>query len=255
MDRKLNPYSKKQAWLHPNTILNAMIAAAIAAMVFLVIRGRGNRRSVLIDCLATVLWYQSSYGVLWTLKFVLNDRTCSEFANSVSGHYNLYIFAGISLFFLAVKSRRNAWQLEHYVNRKLLRHMSMFKLTLSAYCVIACALTFAFLAVLSSWRTWTYGYHSLRQIAYGSLFAIVNLSVWSFVIGSHYSQSSSARFWVVAHASIFALCSVIFKLVIAPIQLWDHYLLILGLTVGMIVVYRYVELLPFSSLHSVQRRA
>eukprot|EP00762_Andalucia_godoyi_P001341 ANDGO_04832.mRNA.1 hypothetical protein ACA1_097760 len=243
MDRRKNPYSLRTTLVSPSVFLYASLLIAIAGLILLVIRALpGKRIDVFMDGVATVVWYESSYNVLYTAKYLLGDYNCADGPNSISGHYNLYIFLCVSLFYLTVKNRRNARLIANYVNRKLLTHISLFKLTISAFIAVLICTTFLFLAVFSSYRTWVFGFHTIRQICYGSLFAVINLFIWSLVIGAEYSSQHAAqhrdRRRVLLGSSVFLGLSVVFKIAFSPVQLWDHFVFQLLLLFILLFVFK-----------------
>jgi hypothetical protein len=84
------------------------------------------------------------------LKFLIDDHSCNIHPNSVSGHYNLIIFATLGLLYLYFKDEEKPYSTYFWI----------------------CFFVFKVSGWLMLYQTLFLGYHSIRQVVYGSLFAI-----------------------------------------------------------------------------------
>uniref|UniRef100_A0A7S1J562 Uncharacterized protein n=1 Tax=Eutreptiella gymnastica TaxID=73025 RepID=A0A7S1J562_9EUGL len=126
--------------------------------------------SELVDTLATLIWYFGSFALVLALKYILDDRNCSTHPNSVSGHTNLFVFTIPTLFVLRYRSAR------HPPFRK-------------SECIWL--LPYLGTIVLSVWqlfRTFVWGFHSLRQMLYGGAFGVMSHTAWMLVLFHHHEQ-------------------------------------------------------------------
>jgi len=133
-----------------------------------------------------VVWYMSSYWLCHFLKTVLEDKTCSTHYNSVSGHYNFHLFFMFTFPWLLVRLRRDPRILPHFFHPNIYRkqlqaviagkhpHPRRLLLIYGTYGVFV----LTSIAILA--RTWILGFHSVRQIAYGVLLAL--LSHWALTV-------------------------------------------------------------------------
>lgn len=122
-------------------------------------------------CGITIFWYGSTYLLCYALKIILGDSTCHEHPNSVSGHYCFHVFYILSTLFLIVQLERDPQALRHYSGllwQDFNSVRSESKLLIMTYVVFVCCSLFT----LS--RTWIFGYHSLRQILYGVILALLS---------------------------------------------------------------------------------
>lgn len=227
-DRLTNPDALgHHTILTPQTVLATCFVLIFAHLVLLVCHAREHWRDVVLDALAALLFYQSSYNVVWTGKHLLQDPLCSSAPNSVSGHYNLFVFALLSLSFLTVKIRRDARWTHHFLSQKLLQRFASGRMAPASYLIILSFFVLAAFACMNCYRTWAYGYHTLRQILLGTGTAFTNTFLWSSTVGSAYPAPPSASSSIVRTSLLHAAVSSAFKFILAPIQLQEQYLLLL----------------------------
>eukprot|EP00667_Euglena_gracilis_P016238 EG_transcript_16973 len=113
---------------------------------------------------STILWYYASFAVVKVLKHVLDDRSCSKHANSVSGHANLFAFL-----FLSLPALRYMRPPPLPSGRQELRWL-------------LCYLLLVALGVWQLWRTYFWGYHSLRQLVYGAGLGLISHALWAVTL-------------------------------------------------------------------------
>ncbi|KAL0480292.1 hypothetical protein AKO1_007062 [Acrasis kona] len=135
-----------------NTFVFKTSVTVVGVMMLLLVVGNSNRRiSRLFQTLFTCGWYYCTWNVVAFLKLFLNDATCNRHANSVSGHFNMYIFALLSLSCLnsRLMTRDTKWTYG-------------FKILFNVLYV-----AFAVTSGFTLYETVFLGYHSVRQSLYG----------------------------------------------------------------------------------------
>jgi hypothetical protein len=116
-----------------------------------------------------LLWYGSSYALLTAMKIILGDTSCGgEKSNSVSGHFSFFFFYGMSLPYLALTLL--PYEGGRLAPRAILNPRSAFDFKLTVLSL--CYAVFLFGGVITLSQTWSWGYHSLRQIIYGIAFGL-----------------------------------------------------------------------------------
>lgn len=139
------------------------------------------------------LRYLAAYFLCNALKSILGDFSCSTHGNSVSGHYLFHLYAlwMVAYLHLAQKHLHVESVLSAAFWRKLLlsavgmglqqhshahsspsqHHQHQHHAIDTVFLVVFCTYAFVVFSILLD--TYFYGYHSLRQIIYGSLLALV----------------------------------------------------------------------------------
>ena len=107
------------------------------------------------------LWYWGSACCVTAAKHLLMDTSCSNHANSVSGHTHFYLMACLNLPKVFVGHSEVTYPSE--IGRKVM---------------IICYYLIVLLCLFQGYRTLTYGFHSIRQIAYGAVSAFVTSLIW-----------------------------------------------------------------------------
>jgi hypothetical protein len=121
--------------------------------------------------------------VVW-LTMRIQSFSCSC---SVSGHFSFFYFYGVSLPYLALvlMPYDNARLSFHNVlNPKSVFH---FKMTLLS----ACYTVFLFGGLYTLTQTWSWGYHSMRQILYGIAFGLGSHLVLRYIFKKASSSTSA----------------------------------------------------------------
>ncbi len=84
-----------------NVIAFRISLLIVAIMLVLFVFGNDNNRlNRLYHVLFTGAWYYCTWNIVTFLKVLIGDISCNKHANSVSGHFNFYVFSLLSLFFL-----------------------------------------------------------------------------------------------------------------------------------------------------------
>jgi len=138
----------------------------------------------------TLIWYIVTYMFCLLGKEILADTTCSHSKNSVSGHYafHVYYFLALPYAYISVKTyeavedAEEAKKLKPKERKKTngwidfdQRTISLFGRSLNRE--LAMIVTFVIFTISTSltlFRTLIYGYHSVRQIFYGALLAVIS---------------------------------------------------------------------------------
>jgi hypothetical protein len=156
--------------------------SGVPALASVTVRGNGRRTTAtpsfafawweVYRILYLYLFYLASYFFCNALKSLLRDFSCSDHGNSVSGHYLFHLYAQWSVLWLHLSQKRldHASLLRWSVWRRLLlsRHLhALDYLFLSCYTAYVWTCT----SILS--ETYLFGFHSPRQILYGTLLAVV----------------------------------------------------------------------------------
>jgi len=126
----------------------------------------------------TILWYCMTYTICFIVKHILDDQNCSSHPNSVSGHYTFHIYYLLSLPYLYMTLAEYQISTSKVINSKNKRDdnslVQVFRNGPSVHTLAMTYVLFVVSAVLTLTRTWTFGFHSLRQILYGTLLALIS---------------------------------------------------------------------------------
>jgi len=128
----------------------------------------------------TILWFIMTFLICTIGKFILSDHNCAQHPNSISGHYAFHVYYMLALPHLymtlehSVENAVEANNEKRHLNKKKVKEetktlrITKYSLLLGTYVVL----------VLTSFgtltRTWMFGFHTLRQISYGTMLAIVS---------------------------------------------------------------------------------
>jgi hypothetical protein len=168
--------------------------------------------SNLFNIFTTLVWYLVTYAICILGKEILDDKNCSHTRNSISGHYTFHIYYFLSLpyVYLSVK----AYQAIEIVPTKSKGWFHSNRETILI-------LTFAVFAISTSttlMRTLIYGYHSIRQIFYGALLALVS-HYFSIICRPYFSKYPLAASGLIS----FTLASLIYhSLEYGPFPLYSY---------------------------------
>ncbi|GAM27345.1 hypothetical protein SAMD00019534_105200, partial [Acytostelium subglobosum LB1] len=147
-----------------------------------------------------VLWYTATYCVCVFGKEILNDKMCnSEKHNSVSGHFLFHTFFAVSIPFLFFSIGRLSYkdsllhqlqqqqqpqpnQTSHQLEAQRQRNefvyiKSLFTSSKLVPLIVVCYIAYLVTSVINMQMTWSHGYHSPRQISYGSILSLLSLSI------------------------------------------------------------------------------
>ncbi|PRP77834.1 rap guanine nucleotide exchange factor 1-like [Planoprotostelium fungivorum] len=131
----------------------------------------------------TIVWYICTYCLCYSFKEILGDYKCSRHANSVSGHYCYHIFYMLSVAYLTVRLERNPQVLSGYYQSHG-RILSMFSRSMRpSHRMISLFLTVIYACSLFTLsQTYLFGYHTPKQIFYGSLLAVLSHSTLIYLL-------------------------------------------------------------------------
>eukprot|EP01061_Rhynchopus_euleeides_P018726 TRINITY_DN3091_c0_g1_i1.p1 TRINITY_DN3091_c0_g1~~TRINITY_DN3091_c0_g1_i1.p1 ORF type:complete len:292 (+),score=78.98 TRINITY_DN3091_c0_g1_i1:289-1164(+) len=170
--------------------------------------------------LCTLVAYQAFAGLIVFLKHVLADSLCNTVPNSVSGHTHFYIFYALTLPRLAVEGHKPRCR----------KHTAFW---------FMCYTSLVMLCVFQSYRTLVYGFHTIRQIAYGAVVSLGGTAIWMYSIDADLCNSSSPP--VLLHRmSAAAAIGTVLAVSAAGLQLISSSALVpasIALTAGAAVVY------------------
>eukprot|EP01028_Stygiella_incarcerata_P009966 TRINITY_DN49609_c0_g1_i2.p1 TRINITY_DN49609_c0_g1~~TRINITY_DN49609_c0_g1_i2.p1 ORF type:complete len:321 (+),score=34.95 TRINITY_DN49609_c0_g1_i2:44-964(+) len=188
MDSLENGYAKGDVWLSAMRYLQFDLFCVFALAVTLALHDR--HVLPLFDIAVAWIWYQSTYNILAAAKCWLGDTRCHKkgFANSVSGHFHFHVFALWTMFFLIVRLRRNPMILHNYANWTLFQRIVQKKTRWTTNVIAILLCLFIGCSGVTLYRTWFWGYHTLRQILYGCVFGLFDHTVWSLFYGHHVRQ-------------------------------------------------------------------
>jgi len=122
-----------------------------------------------LKILLAYMWYMAAYFACNALKSIIGDRNCNTHSNSVSGHYLFHIYTTLTL--LHVHAAQVGSINQHHVFQKAFWER-MFVSTVSKLFMFF-YICYAAISGIILMNTYYYGYHSIRQIIYGSLMALV----------------------------------------------------------------------------------
>jgi hypothetical protein len=142
----------------------------------------------LFGVLYTALWYGSTYALLTASKHILADTTCGgDRINSISGHYGFFIFYIVTQPYLALlllPLGNSTLNLKSILHPRSPLSLKLAVLSIS-YCIFFAAAVFTLLG------TWRWGYHSPRQIVYGSIFGLLSHKMLAYVFENFHILSAS----------------------------------------------------------------
>jgi len=188
-----NPYFSLTSKILFNTSVLALILCFIQVAIWSPPFGevsKGFSVDNLFGISFTFIWFIVTYLFCLIGKELLADQTCSTTKNSISGHYtfHVYYFLALPYAYLSVKTYQVVEEAERKVPKPLppasartgwLRFdrttISFFGFTVDREKAII--FTFAVFAITTSLtlsRTLIYGFHSLRQIFYGTVLALIS---------------------------------------------------------------------------------
>jgi hypothetical protein len=140
------------------------LALASILLCFIAIYVKHVSREGLFMIGYTISWYHVSWGFVIYLKNYLADLQCNVHPNSVSGHYHLFIFVLLTAPFM-----HHYLNHHHYDAKKANKPLSpRYKLFYASYVLLFV------LSLACMLETYMDGYHSVRQILYGSILGIVS---------------------------------------------------------------------------------
>jgi len=128
-----------------------------------------------------IIWHFGFYALLNVLKLFLDDRTCSRKPNSISGHYAYHIYYGIIVLYMMVSQRRNMDDSKHYIGYQIYEKFFSFKLRHKTYFFMLTYLIFFIVSMANLYRTWSLGFHSLKQIYLGIIFGVIEFVSISYM--------------------------------------------------------------------------
>lgn len=145
----------------------------------------GRSRIFTVDNLfgifSTLVWFLMTYTICLLGKEMLEDFNCSHTKNSISGHYtfHVYYFLTIPHIYLGVKTYKDAESNNNNnTNKNITKRVTKTNLSWFAKnresIMIATFIIYTISTSLTLSRTLLYGYHSLRQVFYGTLLAVVS---------------------------------------------------------------------------------
>lgn len=135
--------------------------------------------------LFSIGWYYTTLMVVILLKYFLEDRNCSKHPNSVSGHFNIVVFSFLTLVHLKFHNQLNP-------KLKLLYFLSFIVSLISSIIMLI--------------YTYFHGYHSIRQIIYGTSTAIISFTLYSNIhplIEKDLLLMILFGFWMIVTVSMF----------------------------------------------------
>ncbi|KAK4527083.1 hypothetical protein GAYE_SCF34G5005 [Galdieria yellowstonensis] len=167
-----------------DSLLHNYTVATLWILLFLYVFSRSNKGAAIFLVSFLSLWFHLTYWFLLLLKGWLDDATCSfgRFLgqpNSVSGHYCYFTYCFLSLLTLfqvklgdgkpRKKQLESTWLhiLDNYVLKLLL---SLFVLG----------------GIVTVYRTFFHGYHSLRQVLYGISLGCLSHSLMETILWEYF---------------------------------------------------------------------
>jgi len=128
-------------------------------------------------------WYHVSWGFVIFLKKYLNDFTCNIHENSVSGHYHFFVFSILTIPFVFFFMKHHVHSIREHERGLKIREISFYVLyallfVISIFCLL---------------ETYQHGYHSLRQILYGTFLAVISHFLFINVVLHVYQPSNRTK--------------------------------------------------------------
>eukprot|EP00743_Colponemidia_sp_Colp-15_P004855 GILK01005232.1.p1 GENE.GILK01005232.1~~GILK01005232.1.p1 ORF type:complete len:343 (+),score=14.00 GILK01005232.1:74-1102(+) len=127
-------------------------------------------------------WIIMTLGGSMTIHAVkqsMDDRLCSTIPNGISGHYYFFISLVVGFPVLIVRLHRDASDLRSYANAKLFRAITHRRLRARSAALLLSYFVLFCVCVIICTSTWSNGYHTPRQMVYGTYAAILQL--WIFM--------------------------------------------------------------------------
>ena len=122
------------------------------------------RRVSIPDICRLYLWGSASFLMCNVLKEALADNDCNKHSNSVSGHFNYFLYLLLAARFLTEPG------------------MGMHSRTAMSKLVDGLRAALLVPVILTLYTTYAGGYHSLRQCVYGAAFGLFNFSIFSAAV-------------------------------------------------------------------------
>jgi len=130
----------------------------------------------------TLLWYVITFFICVLGKIALKDHACAAHPNSISGHYTFHIYYLLALphlyftivyseFTLAKKAIENPKKEQIKERRRSSTATKGFNVN---NILLITYLIFVITTMGTLSRTWLFGFHTLRQILYGSVLATLS---------------------------------------------------------------------------------
>lgn len=189
-----------------NLLFKAATLFLILSYVSLVLFHLSSPKRAIFLTLFTVSWYHISWGFLLFFKQYLNDVTCNIHPNSVSGHYHYFVFSMLTLPFLFTFLSHEQQKDSLMNGKKKSRSGSSTSgssggivVTIDKFCLRREMAFFTIygilflLSILCMIETYSDGYHSLRQIIYGSTLAVVSHVLFMYVLTHIYLPNDKIR--------------------------------------------------------------
>eukprot|EP00742_Colponemidia_sp_Colp-10_P012081 GILJ01013511.1.p1 GENE.GILJ01013511.1~~GILJ01013511.1.p1 ORF type:complete len:344 (+),score=19.09 GILJ01013511.1:81-1034(+) len=126
------------------------------------------------------IWMLGSYKCIHAVKILMDDKLCNTVKNGISGHFFFYICVSVGFAFLIVRLSRDPTDLTDYVNLSYFVALFTCKMRFVSILTNLTHTLLVLASVFTMFNTWYFGFHTPRQIAYGSLAAF--LSMWMFVL-------------------------------------------------------------------------
>jgi hypothetical protein len=254
-----NGYAKGDVWVSPMRYLQIDLICIIALSTAVVFHER--HILPLFDIATAWVWYQSTYNILAAAKCWLGDIRCHKlgFANSVSGHFHFHIFALLTVFFIIVRLRRNPMILENYAHWSLFERIAHRKTQWTTNVIALLLSVFVGCAGITLYRTWFWGYHTLRQIMYGCVFGLFDHTIWSLFYGHHVRQhgiidqeSIRQRQWMILFLAIHTVVGILLQNSYGcySVKILTSILMTMWIVVLALAVYVCVHCILHVSVHS-----
>eukprot|EP01117_Protostelium_nocturnum_P016241 TRINITY_DN6384_c0_g1_i1.p1 TRINITY_DN6384_c0_g1~~TRINITY_DN6384_c0_g1_i1.p1 ORF type:complete len:308 (-),score=41.18 TRINITY_DN6384_c0_g1_i1:4-927(-) len=167
-----------------------------------------NWGSIFVSSYA-IVWYICTYCFCYSFAFLLQDWRCNRRANSVSGHFCYHIFYLLTVSYLTVRLASDPQNFSRYLWSDREGKLVIFsKRTRISTKITILFLVFIFgSSIFTISQTYLFGYHTARQIIYGSLLAVFSHFI---LISSLYGGRNNKHFLPLL---LFALVSVSFPFV------------------------------------------
>lgn len=171
--------------------------------------------------LVVPMWYFVIYSLLFGLRDLLGDFSCSSrrhiHANSISGHYAFHIFYIMTMCYLPgflAKFREESPEnpLKYHDIVKQLKNIFGYGTDAHPRYILAAAYIVLFgSSFVTLTRTWLGGYHTLRQILYGIIIALVSHLILNYAFRYTFNRRQTDPFF--ARVKLLAGLLIIFVIV------------------------------------------
>ncbi|KAJ6244463.1 hypothetical protein M0813_02428 [Anaeramoeba flamelloides] len=147
-------------------------------------------KSTVFQFLIVYLNFTISYSILLILKDLLGDETCNKKPNSISGHLHFFVYwiFALPLFFwrsskhiLIDHIEEEEVKKESFVQPKGLNSMIFANPGSQKGLLISTYLFLIVSSAVSCAKTYYGGYHSPRQMIYGSILALISQSICAVI--------------------------------------------------------------------------